>query len=477
MKNRMRTGVLVWSLLCVAALCAQESVTVRPTDDGRALINPGMGWTMHFYSNNPQNYGSKLEPSDSVAWFPGCSTVYLRVPWAYVEPEEGVFNWALLDTPAQRWIARGGKIAFRVSCSESWLRFATPEWVKKAGAKGVFWDYGKGVSEAGAFWDPDFADPVFLEKLEQFLKAMAARYDGNPDVAFVDIGSYGLWGEGHTGASSRVPQEKMNEDVKKHIDLYVNCFPHTVLCISDDVSGPSNRSGNYPLLDYARSKGVSLRDDSILVQPPPRSWYHDDQAQRYWPTMPVIVEHEHYGPSVARKAWDPALLLKSVEDYHASYLSIHWWPQEFLEKNREVVDQINRRLGYRIQLREIAWPKEVQVGEFFSVSWAWANAGVAPCYCGGFPALTLKDAKGGLVAVLADDGFDVKKLPVGAPGAVAPVGRTSRFRAGLFAPTTRAGEFDLFVSVGRRDGTPQIALPMDGDDGARRYKVGRISLR
>jgi len=456
---------------------AQETVTVRPSDDGRALINPDMGWTMHFYSNIPVNYGSRLEPADSLAWFPGCSTVYLRVPWSYVEPEEGVFNWALLDTPAQRWIARGGKVAFRISCSESWLRFATPEWVKKAGAKGVFWDYGKGVAENGAFWDPDFVDPVFLDKLEHFLKAMAARYDGNASVAFVDIGSYGLWGEGHTGASSCVPQAKMNEDVKKHIDLYAKYFPHTLLCISDDVSGPSDRSGNYPLLDYARSKGVSLRDDSILVQPPPNSWYHDDQAQRYWPTLPVILEHEHYGASVERKAWDPALLLKSVEDYHASYLSIHWWPQEFLEKNREAVDQINRRLGYRIQLRELSWPKEAKIGEFFSVSWTWANAGVAPCYGGGFPAVTLKDAKGGLVAVLTDDGFDVKQLPVDAPGAAKPVTQVSRFRAGLFAPTTPPGEYDVFVSVGRRDGTPVVALPMGDDDGARRYKVGRIALR
>jgi hypothetical protein len=460
-----------------AAVFAQETVSVRPVDNGRALVNPGMGWTMHFYSNSAHNYGSRLEPSDALAWFPGCSTVYLRIPWAFVEPEEGVFNWAILDTPAQRWIARGGQISIRISCSESWLRFATPEWVKKAGARGVFWDYGKGVSDHGAFWDPDFVDPIFLEKLERFVKALAARYDGNPSVAFVDIGSYGLWGEGHTGASSRVPQEKMNEDVKKHIDLYVKYFQHTPLCISDDVSGSSNRSGNYPLLDYARSKGVSLRDDSILVQPPPNSWYHSDQAQRYWPTMPVIVEHEHYGPSVARKAWDPALLLKSVEDYHASFLSIHWWPQEFLEKNRTVVDQINLRIGYRIQLRELEFPTSVKIGESFDVAWSWANAGVAPCYGGGFPALTLKDEKGGLVAVLTDEGLDVRTLAVAAPGAAVPVRRVCRFRIGWIAPTTKPGDYAAFVSVGRRDGTPQLALPMDGEDGARRYAVGRMTLR
>ncbi len=467
------------SLLLGLALSAvaQDRETIRPVDDGRVLLNPGMGWTLHFYSNVPQNYGSKLEPSDTLAWFPGCSVAYLRIPWAYLEPEEGVFNWAILDTPAQRWIARGGQIALRITCSESWLRFATPEWVKNAGAKGVFWDYGKGVSEKGAFWDPDFADPIFLSKLEQMLKALAARYDGNPSVAFLDIGTYGLWGEGHTGASSQVPQAKMDEDVKRHIDLHVKVFPRTLLCISDDVSGHDNQSGNYPLLDYARARGVTLRDDSILVQPPPRSWYHADQAARYWPMLPVILEHEHYGSSVHRKAWDPGLLLKSVEDYHASYMSIHWWPRQLLEENREVVEKIGRRLGYRLQLRELTAPKEVAVGQWFEVRWTWANAGVAPCYGGGFPALTLKDAKGGLVAVLVDDGFDVKSLPVAAPGEAKPVPRACRFRAGHVAPTTAPGEYEVFVSVGRRDGTPVYALPMAGDDGARRYAVGRLTLR
>ena len=74
-------------------------ITVHPVDNGQALVNPDMGWTMHFYSNIPENYGSKLDPSDTLEDFPGLSTVYLRVPWAFVEPEEGRFNWALLDTP------------------------------------------------------------------------------------------------------------------------------------------------------------------------------------------------------------------------------------------------------------------------------------------------------------------------------------------------------------------------------------------
>ena len=226
------------------------------------------------------------------------------------------------------------------------MRFATPEWVKIAGAKGTFYEFGKGPNEKGGSWDPDFADPIFLNKLDRFLSAMGARYDGNPNVAFVDIGTYGMWGEGHTFMSSKVPEDRVMGVLKQHIDLHRKHFPHTLLCISDDVAGHDKPGAHFPETDYALSQGVTLRDDSILVQPAPRSWYHAEMAQAFWPLMPVILEHEHYGGSKARNAWgDGSLLLKAVEDYHASYMSIHWWPRVELEENRGLIDRINLRMG------------------------------------------------------------------------------------------------------------------------------------
>ena len=442
-------------LIAVAAACTAAAslaeggrTTVRPTDDGRALVNPGMGWTMHYYSNVPSNYGSTIEPGDAMEWFPGCSACYLRIPWAYLEPEEGVYNWAALDTPAQRWIERGGQIAFRITCSENWLEYATPKWVFDAGAKEIRWDWGKGPCENGKLVDPDFADPVFLEKLENFLKAFARRYDGRPEVAFMDIGTYGLWGEGHTLMSSKVPQERMNVDVKKHIDLHVKCFPRTQLVISDDVSGPTNRSGDYPLLDYAREKGVGWRDDSVLVANPPNSWYHTDQTERYWRTLPVVLEHEHYLGSLGRGAWSQDLLVKSVEEMHASYMSIHGPAKKLLDENRGAIDRINRRLGYRFQLREA------------------------------FPCLTVKDRDGRILAVLADEAFNLRDLKVGAPGEALPTTHAFTCQLGRWsAPTFRPGEFEVYVSVGKVDGTPVYELPLPGCDGHRRYKVGTIAFK
>jgi len=481
MTSKLTCILLTVTLLCGISFAAEQSAlrTVEPADHGRALINPQMGWTMHFYSNIIANYGSKLEAQDTLDDFPGLSCAYLRVPWSFLEPQEGQFNWSLLDTPAQRWIDKGKQIALRISSSESWMRWATPEWVHAAGARGYNFTTGKGVDPNGPYWEPDYRDPVFLEKLDNFLAALARRYDGNPNVAFIDIGSFGVWGEGHTWASSKLPFD--DEARKLHVDLYCRHFKKTLLAISDDFAGPQEPGRHFPITDYALSEGVTLRDDSICVQPPPKSWFHTEMAQEFWPKLPVILEHEHYGPSKKRNAWgDGSLLLKAIEEYHASYMSIHWWPRILLEENRDVIDKINRRMGYRIQLKKATFPSQIRLSEPFTITSTWANAGVAPCYPGGFVAYTLKNEQGGIVAAFCDESFNVRDLAVGPPGEAPTRTTRSTFAVAMktygYAPSTQPGTYDLYTSVGMRDGTPVIALPHENDDGHRRYKLATVEL-
>jgi Domain of unknown function (DUF4832)/Beta-galactosidase len=478
--------ILIVILFLTSFGAETDRVIVRPVDHGGALVNPGMGWTLHFYSNFIENYGSKLEPSDTLEDWPGLSVIFLRVPWSFLEPKEGEYNWSLFDTPTQRWAAKGKRIAICVSSCESWLRDAVPKWVQDAGAKGIEFEDGKGVTPCGSLWEPDYLDPIFLAKLENFLAAMAKRYDGNPNVDFITVGSFGMWGEGHTVFSSKLPEDKTLECVKKHIDVYAKHFKRTQLCISDDVAGATKPGTNFPATDYALSKGITLRDDSILVSQK-KPWFHADMASKFWPTMPVILEHQHYNYGKGFGKWDGNTLFDSVEAYRASYMSIHGWPREELFHLGDAVSRINRRMGYRIQPREISWPAEVKLGQPFTVETAWANAGVAPCYGGGFWSLTLKDEKGGIASTHVDESFDVRNLEVTDATNAPPVRKLkSRFtvafghpnpaRKTTHAPPTKPGVYDVFVSVGTRDGTPQIALPIAGDDGARRYKVGRITL-
>ena len=251
------TRLLILALSCVAlaATCARADEGTRVVelnDDGRALINPYMGWTMHYYSNIPYNYGWNLEPSDSLEWFEGCSVIYLRLPWAYIEPEEGVFNWSIVDTPAQRWIEKGKQVAFRFTTSENWVEYATPKWVFDAGAKGVRYDWGEPFKEDGKYVDPEFDDPIYLEKLENFLKAAGERYGNNPNVAFIDVGTYGMWGKGTRPSACgtadspnlRAAKSPQGRDIprkepsisSKRISRYTRSISPTFNCVSATTS-------------------------------------------------------------------------------------------------------------------------------------------------------------------------------------------------------------------------------------------------
>jgi len=468
---RLLTGI-AFAMATSAAVAADRAVvTVRPADNGAELANPGIGWVLHYYDNVPAHYGSKLAPSDTLDGWPGLSVIYLRIPWSYIEPEEGKFDWSVLDTPAQRWIAKGKQAAFRITASESWTRWATPKWVHDAGAKGYDFRPGKGVQAGGPLWEPDFDDTVFLQKLDRFLAAMAARYDGNAEVAFIDVGSLGVWGEGHTWSSTKRPIPPAT--VKRHIDLHKKHFQKTLLAVNDDMGGPE-AMGASEVIRYAAAQGLTLRDDSILVQPAPRAYFHAVWADPFWPRVPVILESEHYGGSKARGAWqDGRLYLKAIEEYHASYASIHWWPEEFLRENRELVKKINQRLGYRLQLVEASWPKTVRAGGVLTFAGQWRNAGVAPCLPGGHPIVTLKDAQGGIVAVLVDEGLDVRSFPAATSGEA----EVRREQVDLPLPfQLGGGSYDVFIAVGTRTGTPRIALPLEDNDGQRRYRLGSIQV-
>ena len=158
--------------------------------------------------------------------------------------------------------------------------------------------------------------------------------------------------------------------------------------------------------------------------------------------------------------------------------------REQLEANRDIIGRINRRMGYRINMTEAEWPATIRKNEAFIIRSAWRNAGVAPCYGGGYPCFTIKNDKGGIVAVLVDDGFNVKDLAVGKPGEAAATRRQVEFTVaqaftnsfGTFRRSCPTGTFEIYFSVGTVYGSPTLQLPYDNDDGHKRYRMGTVTL-
>lgn len=471
-------------------------------DTGAALVNPGMGFTHYEYSNQPETYGARLAYGDTVDDFPGLSTIYLRLAWGLLEPEEGRFDWSWFDGPAQRWIAKGKRLVLRLTTSESFNRYATPKWVYDAGARAVpFLAKYTDKYSGGSSFEPDFGDAIYLAKLDRFLAAAAARYDGDPNVDFIDIGTFGMWGEGHTWHGSHTHYGF--DTLFKHIELHTRHFKRTRLVINDnhldqDYSDPR-------LLQYCLAHSMGVRNDSVCCLGP-NSPFREitlHMMRAFWLTGPVVVETGHYGETNLGKGWTREHVLRAIRELHGSYCSIHWWPREFLEAERPLIEEINRILGYRLRIESAEWPDTLRPGEPWTFKAKWLNAGVAPLYEDAYPALTLKDAAGGIAAVFVDETMNLRRVLPACLGGSSPIRyeqetvilparpliRASHQALPQFelrpedferfarrTGTLRPGEYELFLSAGSRIGTPRLALPLPDDDGQRRYRIGETRV-
>ena len=113
--------------------------------------------------------------------------------WIDLEPADGVYDWAPIDTFIATQTALGKKAAFGISTYggriENGLR--VPAWLVTTYPHSVI-ACGGGVT-LPRYWDADY-----LAKFGAFVDALGARYKNNANVAFVQIG-VGLYGEVQPG--------------------------------------------------------------------------------------------------------------------------------------------------------------------------------------------------------------------------------------------------------------------------------------
>jgi hypothetical protein len=380
---------------------------VQNWDTVRVLKNPHKGWYHHLLDNGVHKYA--IEDDSIFASFPGMDHLYLRLAWSFLEPREGEFNWHYIDGVVEKYVPQGYNISFRISCSETGrypdsvgeelegVQYATPGWVRKAGAEGtVVQTLG---SEKHLTWVPKWDDPVFLEKLDQFHKAFAARYDGQPWVIYVDIGSIGDWGEGHTSFTTRVPPTAA--EVKANMDIYLNNYKKTQIVVCDGYfTVGKSKDEEQQLYQYAVSHGMTIRDDSPLVDYYVRN--HLDtwtvtQPHFYDPlylSKPIVFELQHYhivkrdgnwlGKSGAEMI--PAygysgayIMRKAIETMRATYIGYHGYAEEWLADNPDLTNELANLCGYWYFPVRSFFPSTLDRDEnVFSIE--WLNKGVAPAY-------------------------------------------------------------------------------------------------
>jgi hypothetical protein len=400
-------------------------------------------------------HGEKNVPN-----YPQSSIAYFRLWWKQVEPEEGRYDLTRVEELLRQARAHGQDLAMRFMPWFATLGHdSTPEWFKRKATRSFrcrfkHWAGKQKGLTAEEYWAPDFNDPFYLERQEALLRAFGERFNGHPEMAYLDIGGMGNWGEWHT--SNTVPPVPMatEANARRLIDAHFRHWDRTPLVFNLHHSIP-------PGLRHAIGRGAGWRTDGIDSD---SVWKHiepvlrEDALRQAWQRGPVT------GEPILHDTLQPEVTYRKMLDWHVSSYNAKQHPVPAAAMPH--MEQFLRRCGYRLVLRSLRYPRSVARGAVLPVQMSWENIGVAPPYRAHVLAVRLQGP--GKPVVLDTDA----KLTSWLPG-------KHDVDARLPLPKDlAAGEHELAIAVldpHHREPSVKLAIEGRGADGW--YALGRVSVR
>ena len=307
--------------------------------------------------------------------------------WSKLNPAKGVYDWTELDKLLEALAEHDMGYALRVlPYSPSFIRGNdtpeeeydwTPPFVYEEGAKKITatvqWN---GYRASVPVWD----DSVYLHYAKEFAKALAQKYDGDPRIEYIDVRSFGEWGEWHASHldGSEMPSDSVEKDM---LDYYASVFKKTLLVL------PSSGMGD--VYTHALSLGITKRDDGFISIP----GRPDSLVRAYEANLPTIAENQAGYATLLNNndiipggylKWTPERWVDAITTAHLTYYVLDQDSDDgykFYKENKALADSMTKVIGYnftveRAELETVASDKDTMSTLTITVK----NTGVAPCF-------------------------------------------------------------------------------------------------
>ena len=357
-----------------------NSFKVEPKLIDDYLQNPGIGWQAR--SEAP----SSLELPESVAY-----AKRREVAWSILNPAEGVYDWSALDKQMGDATAEGKQFSFRVytMVGEDFNHHMVPNWVLEKGA--ILLSTG----------EPDYSNCVYQEEWGNFVNELVKRYDGNQNIAFIDISGYGnfnewswqdqqtewdaAWEKGYlSGMAASDLFETLDGQARRRLaDMFIggSFDKHQCRLASGEIS---NISYSYPGFQksqlvmpfagivqssqyvFSRRRDIGFRYDCLGRDGEYILNKVGNLILKVWETAPVAFE---FCKPEQIDVNDARLLL---ENGHGSIVHDNTW-----QYGRDTLKSLLKNVGYRYFLKDAILQVE---GRTIALQMDWQNLGTAPSY-------------------------------------------------------------------------------------------------
>ncbi len=320
---------------------------------------------------------------EKLSSLPFVDVLYIRCDWRNVQSAPGrldlhpVFGLAL--DAARR---HGLRLAFRIQMSNTAFqpeKLAIPEFLQAKVPIVKIGRLGRGYGET-EFREPRYDHPEFQRAFRELVELLAAEFDANPLIEFVDLMQYGFWGEGHTAnLPGPIPDYLTAEKTFVEMTrLQLEAWKRAVIAVNTqpDISNAGNRE----VIDRCVRAGCWLRSDSILVEEPEQI---EALANRP-PWVAAVMEDgydRHYDPARIPSGEGGMLRIENAMLHVLDLGATHWslWTEadnlrRYYERYPRGLKTLQARMGYRVRPSWVWQRKRYGTAE---VVVAFANDGVA----------------------------------------------------------------------------------------------------
>ena len=345
--------------------------------------------------------------------------------WNKLNPAKGVYDWTELEKLLNALAEHNMTYALRVlPYTPSFIKSDfppqedydwTPPFVYEMGAKKIQIDLrGTEFHAYAPVWD----DSIYIWAAKEFAKALAEKYDGDPRIEYIDVRTFGEWGEWHTShiLGSVMPADSVLKDM---LDYYASVFKKTQLVL------PSNGFGD--VYTHALSLGITKRDDGFIGIP----GRPDTLLRAYNANLPTIAENiAGYRTMLANddlipggtQKWTAERWVDAITTAHLTYYVLDQdndCGYYFYKDNKALADSMSKVVGYnftvtRAELLTIAGADNAASTAENSADTAAGNVatntlnitikntGVAPCFFDVYLVAEFVDSSGKALAQIGE---------------------------------------------------------------------------